>query len=456
MVGTPAAEANAALAAAPLRAASRGFLVALFAAGLLWRGWISVLTPLPSEDGVNYLWMAEQFAAGEPSRAFSEVFPPLTSLLIAGPVALGLEPFRAGQLVLALAGALALVFLVRGAEVVLPGRGRCAGCFALFAPLPVRFGAEIYSEPLFVMLTAAAIWAGLRGALGWLGWAAGLAFWVRPEAAVLVVAFGLVRPRAAWRALLPFALCAVALTVWRGALGHGFAPLGELFDMVEERSVTGRGDVAAGLRQLAGNVIDLPWLWVEAFGLVGLLAVWGMLRGPRRGQAALYWTLLLGVVVICAFLARRRFLIAWFAAVSPIAVAGFQSLPKKLRSPVFWLVLVSSAWLSLRTMDVNRRAERAVGEFLAEHLQPGDGLVSDMTRVVYFAGRRPLPPKPFGAEELIELGRDPAARVIVLGSGRAAAPVVEAALADTFERASLPPDLVRGAADRGILVLTRR
>jgi len=75
---------------------------------------------------------------------------------------------------------------------------------------------------------------------------------------------------------------------------------------------------------------------------------------------------------------------------------------------------------------------------------------------VYFAGRRPLPPEPFSAEELIELGSDPAVRVLVLGSRRAAAPVVEAALAETFEPASLPPDLVRGAADRGILVLTRR
>ena len=79
-----------------------------------------------------------------------------------------------------------------------------------------------------------------------------------------------------------------------------------------------------------------------------------------------------------------------------------------------------------------------------------------MTRVVYFAGRRPLPPQHFGAEELIELGRDPAVRVIVLGARRPAAPQVEAALAGSFERADLPPDLARGAADRGILVLTRR
>jgi hypothetical protein len=86
MVGRALAEVNTRPGDAGVRS---GFLLALFAVGLAWRALVAALTPLPSEDGASYLWMAERFAAGEPAQALDEVFPPLTSLLIAGPVALG-------------------------------------------------------------------------------------------------------------------------------------------------------------------------------------------------------------------------------------------------------------------------------------------------------------------------------------------------------------------------------
>ena len=325
----------------------------------------------------------------------------------------------------------------------------------MFAPLPVRLGAEVYSEPLFVMFTAAAIWGGLRGSYLWLGWLTGLAFWVRPEAAVLIPAFVLAG-RSAWRSAIPFAICVAALAAWRGVLGHGFRPIGQLLDFVEARSVVGSGDLSTGVAQLVDNAISIPWLWVEAFGLVGLLAVWGLVRGPRRGQAALYWTLLFGVVVVCAFLARRRFLIAWFAAMTPIAIVGFRALPLKARGPAFWLVLLTSVLLSFRGRDSNRLAERALGSYLAEHVLPAERIVTDMTRVLYFADRRPNPPRLFGADELIELSREPDVTFVVLVERGPAASEVEAALADLFSRASLPGPIEDAAAARGIVVLARR
>ena len=97
------------------------FYIALFTVGALWRLLISWWTPIPTEDGANYLWMAERFAELDAAAALSEVFPPLLSMLVSVPVALGCDPFRSGQVLLAMAGALAVVFLARGAEVVVPG-----------------------------------------------------------------------------------------------------------------------------------------------------------------------------------------------------------------------------------------------------------------------------------------------------------------------------------------------
>src|SRR5262245_48685597 len=91
--------------------ASGRFLWLLCALGLSWRLVIAARTPLPSEDGVNYLWMAERFAQLDARAALSEVFPPLLPLLTALPVKLGIDPFRAAQLVLCACGAAALPFL---------------------------------------------------------------------------------------------------------------------------------------------------------------------------------------------------------------------------------------------------------------------------------------------------------------------------------------------------------
>ena len=48
----------------------------IVAAGFALRLLVSVLTPVPREDGANYLWMAERFASGEAGLALSEVFSP--------------------------------------------------------------------------------------------------------------------------------------------------------------------------------------------------------------------------------------------------------------------------------------------------------------------------------------------------------------------------------------------
>ena len=399
--------------------------------------------------------MAERFAAGAPGDALSEVFPPLLSMLTAVPVALGIDPFRAGQVVLAIAGALSLPFLVRGAEAVAPGTGRCAGCLALFAPLPVRFGAEVYTEPLFHLFTALAVWAGLRGRMWALGWAAGVAFWVRPEAALLVAGFALARPRTAWRAVVPLVLSMAVLAFWRGSHGLGYDLIAKV-PFVWDRSVLGTGGVGAGVADFGAHVLRIPWLWLEAFGVVGLLGVWGILRARSRAQAPLYVTLALGLLLICMFLPRRRFLISWLAVVSPLAMVGFAAIPLRFRRVVFWAAILSSIALCFRTMEPNRAAERAVGEHLAAQLRGGETVTGDLTRVIYYAGQRPLAPRHFTVEELIAGGLRPEVRFVVLAARREGRPAVIEALAGSFERHGLPQELASAAEDRGIAVLARR
>lgn len=435
-------------------AASARFLLGLVAVGILWRALIAALTPLPSEDGANYLWMAERFAAGDAGAALSEVFPPLLPLLTAIPVSWGIDPFRAGQAVLILVGALSLVFLVRGAEALVPGAGRCAGCLAVFAPLPVRFAAEIYTEPLFHLFSAIAVWQGLRARWWGLGLAAGVAFWVRPEAALLVAGFVVVRPRQAWRALLPFAAGMVVLMLWRASHGLGYDLIAKV-PFVWDRSVLASDGVGAGIAAVGSHLARIPWLWIEAFGVLGLLALWGILRARTAEQRPLYVALALGVLLICFFLPRRRFLVSWLAVVSPIALVGFTSLPLRARTFAFWLAIASSLLLSLRTMDADRAAERELGAYLATQLEPGDEIIGDMTRVVYFAGRRPLAPRLFSAEELIADAARPEVRYVVLVSHREKAGVVEEGLAGAFERAALARGLDAAILDRGITVLER-
>lgn len=427
-------------------------LYPILALGFIWRICISWLTPIPSEDGVNYLWMAERLAEGEASLALSEVFPPLLSLLTAVPVALGLDPFRAAQLILSLGGTLAVLPLARATEVVVPCGGVCAGCVLAFSPLPIRFAAEVYTEPLFLLLGGLAINSGLRQCWWALGLWSGMAFWVRPEALILPLAFVVTHPRRAWRALLPAALLVMTLSLWRAALGLGFSLVAKL-DLILERSVASEG---SHLTSFFEHLIQIPWLSVEAYGLVVPLALWGLLRNRSRGMVPLYWAFLFAVIVICGFLPRRRFLVSWLIAVTPIAVAGLYALPRGARTPVIWAIVALGVTLSLRTTDPNRLAERRVGEYLAAHLPPGESVSGDMTRVIYYSGRRPLTPRRFTPEEIIEAALEPDVRYVVLGARRESTPAVTTGLETEFAPFPLPTGLDTSAADRGILVLRRR
>jgi len=191
--------------------------------------WCLVLarrSPVPSEDGVSYLWMAERFAAGELVAATGPVFPPGYPLLLAPLVAAGLAPAGAAHVVGALALAATLWPLARLAE-SLGGRTAARAAVWLFVALPLlpRLAAECYSEPPFLLLMAHGALAATRQRWGVVGLCAAAAFWIRPEGSLLAASYALAAPRSAWRTLLPVGAGVLALAALRALSGHGFDPL---------------------------------------------------------------------------------------------------------------------------------------------------------------------------------------------------------------------------------------
>lgn len=445
--------------ARPSRRGVQTTLAWLSLLALAWRAVLIALTPVPSEDGVSYLWMAERFAVGDFAAPLGEVFPPLLSLLAAPLIAAGLDAWLAVQSVLALAGAASVWACARLAAALAPDPTRArefalaAAWLTAFATLPARYCAEVYTEPLFILVVALAAHDAVRQRWLTCGAWAGVAFWLRSEALVLPIALALTR-RGAWRALLPAGGAVVGLALVRGVAGHGFDLVPKLgFNW----SKSALGDSVAAL---ADGLSALPGAWFEAFGVAGGLALAGF--ALRRGSAArgLRLALLCAVVVVVAFATRRRFLVAWWPLVVPYAVLGLSVLPGRMRLLALASAVVLGGVLGLRTTSADRVAEREVALALRARLGPGEVIVSDLTRVVYFAGQRPLPPRHFTPDELLALARAANVRFVVLGARREGFEAVRAGLLGldprAFEPETLPPSLAALAATRGLEVFRRR
>ena len=423
---------------------SRGFLGLLVVLGCAWRLVINALTVAPREDGANYLWMAERFAEGEPCAALSEVFSPLLPLIIAVPVALGMEPFFAGQLALAFVGALVVVPVVHLSEALFVGTGRCAGCLAVFAARPSLLGAEVYTEPLFILVGCVAFLLGVKKKYWSCGALAGLAFWIRPEAALIPMVF-LLGDRRSWRSI-PVLLAAIGLlALWRGSCGHGYDPMPKLA-FIAAHNVAEDTDAVGFVLRVLQNLPRALWLLVEAFNALAILAVIGLWR---RRPAPVLWLLALGLLVVCAYVPRRRFLVNWMFCVAPLAAAGLVHLPRR-RLWLAGVILLNLVLALTGGVEFNRLAERRVAEHLREMLRPGEVIAGDMTRVLYFAGQRPLEPRHYSAEELSQSGRG--ARFVVLRAGRETTPAVRRELV-SHAPLELTGELGDLARQRGILVL---
>lgn len=423
------------------------FFTLLIGLGFAWRLVVNARMVVPREDGVSYLWMAERFAEGEVAQALSEVFSPLLALVIALPVAMGMEPFFAGQLVLALAGALVVLPVAAVSEHLAPGTERSAALLTFVAARLAMLGAEVYTEPLFVLIGSYAFLFGLRERYWCCGVMTGLAFWVRPEAALIPLVFA-GRARSTWLPLFVAALMVVMLAVWRGACGHGFDPVPKLA-FIAAHNVAGETDALGFVIRSVWHLLEVPSKFLSAYGALGLFAILGLFYTRPRPAIRLF---VLAVAVICLYVPRWRFLVDWMFVVVPLAAVGVRCLPK----PGFWIsaaILHNLFWSMTGGVNPNRIAEPRVAAYLEQHMEPGQRIAGDMTRVLYFAGQRPLAPRHFDADELIAAGRE--AEFVVLRKRRATTLRVLEGLPD-HQPVRLPDKLQVLATDRGMLVLQRR
>jgi len=417
--------------------------------------WCLVLarrSPVPSEDGVSYLWMAERFAAGELVAATGPVFPPGYPLLLAPLVAAGLAPAGAAHVVGALALAATLWPLARLAE-SLGGRTAARAAVWLFVALPLlpRLAAECYSEPPFLLLMAHGALAATRQRWGVVGLCAAAAFWIRPEGSLLAASYALAAPRSAWRTLLPVGAGVLALAALRALSGHGFDPL-PIHGFHQQRD-----DLPAQGRIVA-NLLATPGPWCEAFALAGALCL-PQLRWRDPARRPLLLQIALQVGVIAMFVVRRRFFLSCAIPVCALAGATLAALPQAWRRGLLAAALALAAWSGWTGgIDADRAVERDLGAWLRPQLAAGQQLVSDLPRVAWFAGQAPLPPRHHTAAQMqaIVAAAQPAFVVVRTRSSRSAWPELAPWLTARFAAAELPPELAAAAAARGVGVFARR
>jgi len=420
------------------------------AAAIAWRWLLAARTPVPSEDGVSYLWMAQRFAAGDLAAGLGEVFPPGFPLLLAPWSWCGGEPFVTAQVfgvACAAATVLPLCAIARHF-----GAAGALGAVWLWASgsLLARNSVEVFSEPPFLLLMALGTLAGLRGRWWLCGAAAAIAFWIRPEGLLLPAAFVLSHRRAALRALVPAGGGVLLLAVVRWLAGHGFDPLPLLAFHEQRDDLPERGQVLA-------NVLQVPGAWLEAFGLAGLLLFAAVWRWRERAAQALGWQCLLQVGAVCTFVVRRRFLLSAAVPVHALAAQALAALRPRWRAALVTALVVAGAVGAFRgTIEPDRAAERDVGRWLAARLTADEVVVSDLARVVYYAGGRPPAPRKFAAAALVTQARQHAARFVVVANRRDGFDALARGLAAEYEPLSLPDELRRLADARGITVFARR
>lgn len=456
----------------PERRSRQRALLWLCVAAVCWRWLLAARTPVPAEDGVNYLWMAQQFALGDAAAALSEPFAPLWSLLLALPIALGAEPFVAGQVLGCLCGGLAVLPVAALGERLARGAGPIAAALCATSSVFARTAAEVLTEPLFVLLAATATWAGCSERWWRCGLGIGAAFLVRPEGAVLLLPFAALAPRRAWRPALVLGAVIAAFGLWRQLCGHGFDPVPKLaFHGLRDDLGDARGDLVA-------NALALPGAFFEAFAGAAVLAViaawprvWhGTPPGAARVRRQLWLALGCGVAVLLTFVVRRRFFVSWGGAVWPLAavvVARVGALVGALGGARAGRLLTElllaavcgadlfTGWCG--TIDADRLGERLVGRHLAERVPMGRVVVSDFTRLLWFAGQRPLPPRHFDAAWYLAAAQRPEVEFVVLNERhRAVFDAVADRLGAAFARYDLPPHLRDAAQRRGIAVFVRR
>jgi len=442
------------------------------------RALVAVRTEVPGRDGVSYLWMAEAFARGDFGALFHTVFHPLYPALVGGllwacPV---LDAVVAGQLVASGLAAIAVVPLWAVA-------GRLFGPMAATATALAyatgawfaRHPAECMSEGPFYLCVAT--WAhallGERPRPARAGVAAGLAFLLRPEGALLL-AVGGGWLLAARRARAAATLAAVALPIM-ALLPAGYAICGDGFTLTPKATFNyevGVGGATSPWLHYLGEACKLPLAAWEELGWLWLpLAIAGAIAKRPRGLAAPATLLLVPFVLQCAVVpllqSHWRFLSGYGVLLLPfagVAAAGtWKGLAARGRA-LPWLFVALLAAADVRVFgarNADRAVERDLGRWLAHELGPGEFVVSDMPRLDFFAGQQPPPPRPITADDVLRRAASPQCRFVVLvvrrgdTGDRRRTDVDDSALSALGLEPMLPPAILSAADERSLRLFAR-
>lgn len=172
------------------------------------RLYLSLTSYCIAGDGVAYLGMARDFAAGAPSRALASVFSPLYPLIVALAHELIPDWELAGSLVSTILGSAAVATVYLLTRDAFEREALAIGAAALVAihPQLAAYSASVRTEAGFVFFLTTAAWmliAGLRrrsvAKIAGAGVIGGLAYLYRTEAiGLLVFAVGFLPPAALW------------------------------------------------------------------------------------------------------------------------------------------------------------------------------------------------------------------------------------------------------------------
>jgi hypothetical protein len=237
-----------------------------------------VLTPLARWDATYYLILAQDgYGVGDPrTAAFFPLYPLLVRVLsVTGTPGATLVAGQVLSLAASFAGLLVvhrLVALERGARVA----GLTLALLA-FAPMAFTFSA-VYTEGLFLLITAGAFLAARTDRWALAGALAMAASATRPNGLLLVVPLALLAlhqgagRRAAWLALAPLGVIAFSI--------YTSAELGDALAWREAQSLFGRDQVVTPVQTLwrsvrLGGFVNLFNLGVT---LVALAALVGLVR----------------------------------------------------------------------------------------------------------------------------------------------------------------------------------
>jgi hypothetical protein len=426
------------------------WLWGLIALAMLWRLLLATWLPILSRDGAQFCWYAQHLAdegltyLQSPLARQHPLYPMLIMLVqrgLGGVGCSGPESWQwAGQAVSLVSGLCVVLLtiritaeLIRQLELPLDPRltGMVAGVLCAWMPLHTHLSVDVLSDELHLAFYLLGIdqmlrlrdWRAAVGA----GFAAGLAFWVRPEGGAIALGAGsallALRNVLGWRKLLVrAALLGVSLCVCVGAYwlltGNFSAKKNPLPWMVGEKVVQRDAGVLevelAKLEMMELPPPIVPLSVVYQMGragrivvpLLGILGLWHVRRkllgavliGPLS-CAVIHFSLLVVLQSVYHYLAPRHtlVLVALLTPLGAIAlVEGLRRLSaqRAVQVGIIAAIALPLCWYNLRLPNGADRYIRGVARWMIAHddqiaqrrVMTGSGLL----RVAFYSGAVPV------------------------------------------------------------------